>query len=138
MNDMLRNEQEKKALEFLNAMGISRLFSDIAKAGVDKLSKFFADLYEYPSLEEYIKRFEAEKQALVYYVTSESFLWGDCFSLLYVSRYEEDWAIQFPIPVIGKRQYIVQAWVWNRSEEWRSEFGSAVVESEYGLLSRVC
>ena len=137
-NYFLRDEQEKKAVEFLDMMGINKIFPDIVKAGVNNLARFFADLYEYPKLEGYIRAFEVLKEALVYYVTYESFPWGECFSLLYISKYSEDWELQTPCPVVGKKnQYRVQAWAWNLTEEWRSEFGSILVERGYGLLYRV-
>ena len=135
MNE-LRCAQEKKALEFLSVMGAAKFFSDVVKNGEGKLAEFFAAFYKYPNLEGYIKRFEEEKKALVYYVTQESFPWGECFSLLYVSQYEEDWQYQKP-RVTEENQYIASAWVWNVTDDTCSEFGSVLLVKSYGCLVRV-
>ena len=137
MNE-LRCEQEKKALEFLSVMGAAKFFADVVKIGEGKLAKFFADLHECPALENYIKRFEEEKEALVYYATKENCPWGECVSLLYVSQYQEDWLYQMPrVSSVDPARYIVTAYVWNMSDESRSEFGSIMVERTYGMLVRV-
>lgn len=138
MEKKFRSEQEKVALEFLSAMGVSRPFSDLVKLGVEAVAKFFSDFHTCPALYTYIKRFEEEKGGLVYYATKESFPWGECITLLYVSRYEEDWGYQMPRLVNGEEnQYVASAWVWNMTEDWRSEFGSVIVMTSYGMLFRL-
>lgn len=136
MKENLRVEQEQRALEYLNVLGISRLFSDLVKVGVENLAKFFADLYERPELEGYIKSFEEETGALVYYVTHDDCIFGECFSLLYISKYPEDWVHQTP-RLCGDGRYIVSAWVDNVTREDCSEFGSIVVTEVRGTLLRI-
>ena len=136
MEKNLRCEQEERALEFLAAMGVSKLFSDVVKNGDEKLARFFADFCDFPELEGYIRKFEEKTGALVYYVTRENLGFGECFSLLYVSKYEEDWVIQTP-RAVGEKQYIAFAWCWNVTRDDCSEFGSIVVENNRGMLFRI-
>lgn len=132
----LRCAQEKKALEFLSDMKAAKFFSDVVKSGVEKLARFFADFCDFPELEGYIQKFEEKMGVLVYYVTRENLGFCDCFSLLYVSNYEEDWEIQTP-RVVGEKQYIAFAWCWNVTRDDCSEFGSVVVENNRGMLFRI-
>ena len=83
-----------------------------------------------------IQKFEEKTGALVYYVTRENLGFGECFSLLCVSKYEEDWAIQTP-RAVGEKQYIAFAWCWNVTRDDCSEFGSVVVENNRGMLFRI-
>ena len=127
-----------RAIDFLSVMGAAKFFADVVKIGEGKLAKFFADLHERPALENYIKSFEKEKGARVYYATKESLPWGECVSLLYVSRYQEDWLYQMPrVSSVEPARYMVTAYVWNMTDDTRSEFGSIIVERTCGMLVRV-
>ena len=138
MNEDFRKEQVSRAIDFLSVMGAAKFFADVVTIGEGKLAKFFADLLECPALENYIKRFEEEKGALVYYATKESCPWGECVSLLYVSRYQEDWLYQMPrVSSVDPARYMTYAYVWNMTDESRSEFGSIILERTYGMLVRV-
>lgn len=88
----------------------------------------------YPELKAKIKEFEERTGSLVYAVTHENTEFGECYDLLCVSKYEEDWGDE----VIDNGGYsIVFAYVWNATFESDSEFGSIGVASRYGGVCRV-
>lgn len=80
-----------------------------------------------------IKEFEEETGSLVYAVTHELFEFGECYSFLCVSKYEEDWKYTLQS---GLRYNIAWAWVWNKTIEEYSEYGSIGIQSFGGGIRR--
>jgi hypothetical protein len=86
-----------------------------------------------PELFKKIKEFQDEYQLLVYAVTHEIFEFGECYSFLVVSKYEEEWE-----SILENIKYgYVFAYVWNKDNEWCSEFGDITLRSFGGGIARV-
>ena len=129
--------QVETALSFMFDLDLKGLFTVcFQSAPTEFAGKFFSESLEYPELKDKIAELQERNGALVYYVTHETFWFGECYSLLYVSTYPEDWPHQEPRKVGGNR-FIVHAYVWNVTDERNSEFGSIVVENQHGMLVRV-
>ena len=131
----IREEQVAQALSYLRAMNSAKLFIDAVCQSPEFLRRLWAEILESPTISNIMKKLE-EDGSLPYYVTHEYFPWGECYSILTVSPYEEDFAIGAP-QCIGKDLYRVYAYVWNVTDDTKSESGTVILKNEYGLLRRV-
>ena len=85
-------------------------------------------------LKKCVKEFEEKHNALVYAVTHEYTDFGECYDFLYISDYEEDWdEMLYP----QGNMYYVFAYVWNKTDDWCSEFGTIGIRSFGGGIKRV-
>lgn len=89
---------------------------------------FWADENE----QKIIAKFENEHNALVYHVIYTPTEFGELFSMLFVSQYDEEWELDnedidsgYPI-----------AMVVNLTDEWCSDMGSIGVRKSFGGLVR--
>ena len=130
--------QKQQAIEYMKKMNIDPKYIN-AFAEEDKVSLFgvFGKVFEIEPDSLFYKKLkavEAERNCLVYAVTHDLMSFGECFSYLYVSPYEEDWSVT----VRGTSSpYAVIAYVENVQEDWRSESGYIAVESENGIIKRI-
>ena len=100
------------------------------------LSEMTGGVYEFDDNEELItkvKEFEEEYDALVYHVIHTMTQFGELYSFLYVSKYEEEWEMDNEDIADG----YAMAYVWNKTDEWCSEFGSIGVQGKFGGIVRV-
>lgn len=100
----------------------------------DRAFGYFIGEDNEPALYAKIKAFEEETGSLVYAVTHEHTEFGECYSFLYVSKYEKEWGMEV---MDGGGYSIVWAYVWNKTCEDDSEFGSIGVKSFGGGIVRV-
>lgn len=134
---MNRNEMKAKAVECMEQLKINPLFkmrfSFMDKiAYFDKHTPLFGEVSQI--ILDKVKEIEKERNCLIYAVTSDEMVFGKCYSFLMVSPYEEDW--KYLIQSSGS-QHRVFAYVWNTTDEWRSESGYVVLLSENGRLNRI-
>jgi hypothetical protein len=94
---------------------------------------FYIDEDNEPELLAKIKEFEAEYDAIVYAVTHEFTAFGELYDFLIMSKYEEEWEDIFEESANG----YAFAYVWNKTDDWCSEFGTISVESFGGGIKRV-
>ena len=59
---------------------------------------------------------------------------GECYSFLIVTAYPEEWATLMHTE--GNR-HTAFAYVWNKDDDWCSEFGSVTVQSFGGGIRRI-
>lgn len=83
-----------------------------------------------------IKELEQKHNGKIYAVTHDYLpIVGEMYSFLYVSPYQEDWdRILRPM---GRRRFMVYAYVQNVEIDICSEFGYVLLESAFGELRRV-
>jgi hypothetical protein len=95
---------------------------------------FYAD--QEPELWSKIKEVEDEYGCLVYAVTHEFFEFGECWSMLCVSKDTEH--VEDCLGAFGRHNtFYAFAYVWNQTDERLSEFGDVVVQSFGGGIKRV-
>lgn len=128
--------QVEKAYELAGTLGVGLFEKTLVDNDGCAVAGFWADFYECPELKKQIERLQETHGALVYYVTHERMMFGECYSMLYVSKYEEDWPHQ-TVRKYPSGDMIVMAYVWNVTAEHNSEFGSITVKNNRGILSRV-
>lgn len=95
---------------------------------------FFA-IYQNDALMDYIKDFEQKHNALVYAVIYNEFEFGKCYTLLYVSDYEDEWETELSV---YDNKYYCFAYVWNTDCPDYSEHGGVGIKSAMGGLERWC
>ena len=117
-----------------------KLFAPCIKAFKDRdevqLSEMTGGLYEFSSNEELtakVKEFETEYNALVYHVIHTYTQFGELYNLLYVSDHEDEWGMDQE----DIRDNYVMCYVWNKDDDWCSEFGTIVVRQKFGGLVRI-
>lgn len=83
-----------------------------------------------------VVEFENKYNCIVYAVIHSDFGYGACYSFLYIPEYKEDWQYLI-MPYESLRQFVCQAYVWNRSFSELSEFGSIIVYAPGKRLQRL-
>lgn len=133
---MNKSEMKKIAIEHLKALNIYRPYiAEFRKNGTVTMFERFGGYYinemnGYTELESRIKEFERDYDALVYAVTHEYLEFGECYTFLYVDKNDPNNL------TINDGLYYVYAYVWNKTMEYCSEFGSVGIQSAYGGIVR--
>ena len=132
--------REIKKTEALKRMKALDLFAPCIKAFEKRnevqLSEMTGGLYEFSGEEELtakVKAFEEEYNALVYHVIHTFTGFGELYSFLYVSDHQDEWEYDNE----DIKENYTMAYVWNKDDEWCSEFGSIAVRQKFGGLVRV-
>ena len=140
----MKVSREIKKVEAINRMKELWLFAPCIKAFKSRdevqLSEPTGGLYEFSSNKELttkVQEFERENNALVYHVIhTPAMIDGeamDMYSFLYVSDYQEEWEVD---NADIKEGYVL-AYVWNKTIDYFSEFGSIAVKGMFGGLVRI-
>lgn len=137
---MCKVSRENKKIEAIKRMKALDIFAPCVKAFEKRdevqLSEMTGGLYEFSGnaeLNAKIKEFEAEYNALVYHVIHTFTQFGELYNFLFVSDYEEEWIMDND----DIQDNYVMCYVWNKTDEWCSEFGTIAVEQRFGGLVRV-
>ena len=99
----------------------------------ERFGGYYIDEDNEPELLKEIKKFETEYECIVYAVTHNFFEFGECYSFLCISKYEEEW----DITLHNLKRGLAWSYVWNKTDEWCSEFGTIAVRSFGGGIARV-
>lgn len=140
----MKVSREIKKVEAINRMKELGLFAPCIKVFKSRdevqLSEPTGGLYEFSSNKELttkVQEFERENNALVYHVIhTPAMIDGeamDMYSFLYVSDYQEEWEVD---NADIKEGYVL-AYVWNKTIDYFSEFGSIAVKGMFGGLVRI-
>lgn len=132
---MVTNEMKKEeALRRMKMLGIfSQTIAEFWESGRVNVSRGSANFWADEDIMEIVHKFEEEYKGLVYYIIENSYDFGHCLSLLFVSEYIEEWS--FDRDEINEGYTC--AWVENLDANWCSELGSIGVENRFGGLVRV-
>lgn len=86
--------------------------------------------------EVYAKMREIEKKynCLVYAITHDYAEFGELYDFLIVTEYKEEWP---ELVQSNGRRHSVYAYVWNKTDDWCSEFGSILIQSFGGGIKRL-
>ena len=87
-----------------------------------------------PELYEKMKAIEKKYNCLVYAITHEFTDFGECYSLLIVTAYPEEWET---LVQSNGNKHVAFAYVWNKDDDECSEFGSVMVHSFGGGNKRI-
>jgi predicted 3-demethylubiquinone-9 3-methyltransferase (glyoxalase superfamily) len=128
--------QREVAIKCMQKLNIYKPYIKAFENGTITLFERFGGYYitedQEPELLNKIKEFEEETGSIVYAVTHERFEFGECYSFLIVSKYDEEWEMTLEEV---KDEYAF-AYVWNKTDEWCSEYGTIGVKSFGGGIAR--
>ncbi len=129
--------KKKKAIEIMKKMDIYKPYI----RGFEESNKicFFEQYGGYwaeqePALYEKIKEFEKEYDCIVYAVTHELTEFGELFDFLIVTDDPDEWD---DIVYSEGNRHMVYAYVWNKTDDFCSEFGSITIQSFGGGIKRI-
>ena len=133
----MEQKQKAKAIEMMKQMDIYKPYIN----GFEKQNKvcFFEQfggfwVYQEPEVEAKMKELEKKYGCIVYAITHEFTQFGECYSFLIVTKYKEEWN---RCVVSEKNKHYAFAYVWNKDDDWCSEFGTVVVQSFGGGIKRI-
>ena len=133
-----KEERKQKALEIMKKMDIFKPYRDGFENNnqvcyFEYYAGFWAD--QEPELYAKIKEIENEFDLTVYAVTHEYLEFGECYSLLYVGKEKSEW--KYTVESHRNVHYAF-AYVWNKTDDMCSEFGTVGVQSFGGGITRIC
>ena len=98
----------------------------------ERFGGYYIDEDNEPELLKKIREFEAEYESLVYAVTHTMTEFGELYEFLCISKYEEEWEDMLEDVKDG----YAFSYVWNKTNEECSEFGTIAVKSFGGGIAR--
>ena len=130
-------DKKKKAIELMEELGIYKPYirgfkQDNTICYFEQYAGFWA--YQDEELTEKIKEFETRTGNLVYAVTHEYTDFGECYDFLIVGDYKSEWK-SLVCKVNGG--FNVFAYVWNKTDDFCSEFGTVGIKSFGGGIKRI-
>jgi hypothetical protein len=132
--------QKEIAIECLKKLDIYQPYiRRVETADVPCFFERFAGFYvdQEPELWNKIKEVEKEYHCLVYAITHEGFDFGNCWSMLCISKGCNEVEDHISRSCEGSTTFYAFAYVWNQTNEQLSEFGDVVVQSFGGGLRRI-
>lgn len=135
------NKMKQEAIKRLKMLDLnSNVLSDFANDEVvyisehQKIMGLDAGILFWANDEQmnYIREFEEKNGVLVYHAILTPFIYGKCLSLLYVSKYEEEWELEKSALRNGR----IPSYVYNLSNPNYSEAGMISIKKAAGGLIR--
>ena len=130
-------KQKDKAIELMKHMDIYKPYiQGFRENGMvcffERFGGYWAD--QEPELYAKMREIEQKYRCMVYAITHEWFEFGECYSFLIVTAYPKEWKTL----VYSKgNTHTAFAYVWNKDDDWCSEFGSVMVQSFGGGIKRI-
>ena len=129
--------QKEKAIELLKQLDIYKPYIRIfeEKGNVcyfERYGGYWA--YQNEELAAKINEIERKYGCLVYAVTHDYCSIGEMYSLLIITKYPKEWD---GLVETDGNVHTCFAYVWNKGDDWCSEFGSITVKSWGGGISRI-
>lgn len=129
--------KKEKAIQFLKELNIYAPYVKGFEARdrvcfFEGFGGFWID--QEPELYAKMQEIEKEHNCKVYAVTHEFTQFGELYDFLIVTDYPEEWDNL----VCGNgNRHTAFAYVWNKDDEWCSEFGNVTVQSFGGGIRRI-
>lgn len=142
MNTTL-NERKQKAIELLKKLDIYKPYID----GFNKDNKVcyfenFASFWAWQDedLMKKVKQIEEKYNCTVYAITHEYTEFGECYDFLLVTDYKEEW--EYLLENYGgyadkTNTFYAFAYVWNKTDNDCSEFGTIAIKNFGGGIRRI-
>ena len=133
--NVTREQQKQEALRRIKATGLYEpVYIDLLENDLINRSDYYGMLFWVEDEEEkkYIENFEKQFGAYVYHVIRSATNFGEMDSLLFVSKYPEEWEEEVEMLKNGT----AFVYVHNKDCEWCSEFGRIGFVEQFGGLVR--
>lgn len=131
-------DRKEKAIELLEKLNIYKPYirgfksEDQQVCFFENYGGFWVD--QEPEIYEKMKQIEKEYNCTVYAITHEFTTFGECYDFLVVTDYKEEWD---ELVIQNGSIYTAFAYVWNKTDDMCSEFGSITVKSLGGGITRI-
>ena len=129
--------KKEKAIELMKQLHIYKPYIEAFREK-DKVCFFenFGGFYtdQEPEIDEKRVEIEMEHGILVYAITHEFTEFGECYSFLIVTQYPEEWD---SLVISRGNKHSAFAYVWNKDDDWCSEFGSIGLQNFGGGIRRI-
>ena len=132
---MNKKERFDEAIKRMKLLKLDKQCIEAFTKGKVWESEGFGALYEVNDEEQkIIDKFEASHEGcLVYHMIHNKFEFGECYSILYVSKNKDEWQQDKEDIEDG----YVFAYVENIDDPWCPEFGSIALRPQFGGLVRL-
>ena len=135
---MERQAKKDKAIELMKTLDIYQPYIEGFKQEdrvcfFERFAGFWVD--QEPEILKKMRELEAEYKCVVYAITHEFTDFGELYDFLIVPDHKYEWK-ELLYAQNGKN-FIAFAYVWNKDDDWCSEFGSIGVQSFGGGIRRV-
>lgn len=138
-----KEQQKKNAVRYLGTIGCYKPYLKAYKdKGIVTMYEGFSGYYLDPAdgsdeteLIEKIHEIEEAYGGTIYAVIHNIAGFGELYTMLWSGKYEEDEA--YSVEDYGDGSYGVFAWVWNKTNEDCSEFGTVQIKPALGGLLRI-
>lgn len=136
-------ERKEKAIEIMKKLDIFKDYINGFKQNNDvcmfeQFGGYWA--YQYPELIEKKKELEEKYNCTVYAITHEITEIGEFYDFLIVTDYKEEWNDLIGL-FKGKKDknhtIYAMAYVWNKDDDYCSEFGDVIIQSFGGGIRRI-
>ena len=130
----MREEMKLEAIERMKMLSMSKSCINAFKKGKVWESERIGALYEVNDQEQQIiDKFEKDSGGVVYHIIHNMTQFGELYSILYVSKHKDEWEIDRQ----DIKENIVFAYVYNKTCEDFSEYGSIMIRPSIGGLMRI-
>ena len=132
-----KEQRKTKAIELLNELGIYKPYiKGFEKEGKVCFFERFGGywVFQEPEIEAKMKEIENRYDCTVYAITHEYTEFGELYDFLIVADYTEEW--ENLVNREGNGFYAF-AYVWNKDDEWCSEFGTIGLKNFGGGIKRI-
>jgi hypothetical protein len=132
-----KEQRKEKAIELMTQLGIYKPYiKDFKEQDTVCFYENFAGFWAWQDeeLNKKIKEIESKYNCTVYAVTHEFTEFGELYDFLIVTDYIEEWD---DLVYSERNEHTSFAYVWNKSDDWCSEFGSVTVKSFGGGIKRI-
>ena len=130
-------ERKNKAIEYLKELDIFKPYiKGFEKNNDTCFYENYGGFWTYQDKELLAKQKEIEDtyNCTVFAITHEYTEFGECYSFLLVSDYKEEW--EYTLEKVDYNKFYAFAYVWNKSDDYCSEFGTIGIMSKYGGIRR--
>ena len=136
--EVTTQEQKPIAIQFMQQLKVDKS----CIAAFEKTGKIYCfedfvatEINPDSALGKKIKEFENEHQCLVYAVTHDYMTFGECYDLLFVSPWSEDW--DHILKYCGNNIFLVNVYAWNVDDEKCSDMGYVNIINVDGGIGRI-
>ena len=132
-----KEQKKSKAIELMTKLDIYKPYvrgfrENDQVCFFESFGGFWAD--QDPAVYAKMKELERKHNCLVYAITHEYTEFGECYSFLLVTDYKSEWK---DLVFTANNVHYAFAYVWNKDDDWCSEFGTVGVKSFGGGIKRV-
>ena len=132
-----REQRKEQAVKLMQKLDIYKPYINGFKQSnkvcfFENFGGFWVD--QEPEIEKKMKEIEKEYDCTVYAITHEYTSIGEFYDFLIVSQDDEEWE---DLVEEYQNDYAAYAYVWNKSDDWCSEFGTIVVKRFGGGIKRI-